>query len=98
MKRIWFCLTGSDLLSWALKLIVEKAIEKQMYKGFIGEHSTVGGYKAKLSSWVHAFSAKGQMGFVMLLSLPSGYVSLCFACILIILSNLHIFLWLLLTI
>jgi len=36
-----------------------------------------------------------QMGFVVLISLSSGYVSLCFASILVILSNMHIFLWLL---
>ena len=53
----------------------------------------MGGYKAKLSSWVHTFSAKGQMGFIMLLSLSSGYVILCFVSILVILSNLQIFLW-----
>ena len=27
IKSIWFCLTGSDFLSWSLELIVEKAID-----------------------------------------------------------------------
>ena len=39
----------------------------------------MGGYKAKLSSWVHTFSAKGHMGFIVLFSLSSVYVILCFA-------------------
>ena len=35
-------------MKYKIELIVEKAIEKQLYKGFGGEHAIVGGYKAKI--------------------------------------------------